>query len=315
MLDIQPILLILTSHTPHPRKNFLPQTLDTDFGRWIGCDRNINIDRLLSILMKRRYFLAFIGSIVLSCLLSLGINLFSSTIATAQTQTILVSAAASLKDALEEIKLGFEKAHSNIKVNYNFGASGALQRQIEQGAPVDVFLSAATKQMDALAKAGLIDTTTRRKLLTNRLVLIVPKHSTLKISNFRSLTNSNVKRIAVGEPRSVPVGQYSEEVLKNLGILEQIRPKLVFSNSVRHVLAAVETGNADAGIVYITDAKISDRVKVVATAANNLHSPIIYPIAVIKASKNPQAAKTFTQYLTRAAAKNIFEKFGFGIAR
>ncbi|MFM6058700.1 MAG: molybdate ABC transporter substrate-binding protein, partial [Microcystis aeruginosa] len=116
-------------------------------------------------------------------------------------------------------------------------------------------------------------------------------------------------------PHSVPVGQYSEEVLKNLGILEQIKPKLVFTTSVRHVLAAVETGNADAGIVYITDAKISDRIKVVATAANNLHSPIIYPIAVIKASKNPQAAQTFAQYLTRTAAKNIFEKFGFGIAR
>ena len=167
----------------------------------------------------------------------------------------------------------------------------------------------------ALAKAGLIDTTTRRNLLTNRLVLIVPKNSALKISDFRSLTNSNVQRIAVGEPRSVPVGQYSEEVLKNLGILEQIRAKLVFANSVRNVLAAVETGNADAGIVYITDAKISDQVKVVATAANNLHSPIIYPMAVIKASKNPQAAKTFAQYLTRTAAKNIFEKFGFGIAR
>jgi molybdate transport system substrate-binding protein len=277
--------------------------------------QTLNIDRLLSILMKRRYFLAFIGSIALSCLLSLGINLFSSTITTAQTQTILVSAAASLKDALEEIKPGFEKAHGNIKVNYNFGASGALQQQITQGAPADVFLSAATKQMDALAKAGLIDRSTRRNLLTNRLVLIVPKNYTLKISDFRSLTNSNVKRIAVGEPRSVPVGQYSEEVLKNLGILEQIRPKLVFANSVRNVLAAVETGNADAGIVYITDAKISDRIKVVATAANNLHSPIIYPIAVIKASKNPQAAKTFAQYLTSAAAKNIFEKFGFGIAR
>jgi molybdate transport system substrate-binding protein len=265
--------------------------------------------------MKKRYFLAFIGSIALIWLLSLGINLFSSTIATDQTQTILVSAAASLKEALEEIKPGFEKAHAKIKVNYNFGASGALQRQIEQGAPADVFLSAATKQMDALAKAGLIDTSTRRNLLTNRLVLIVPKNYTLKISDFRSLTNSNVKRIAVGEPRSVPVGQYSEEVCKNLGILEQIRPKLVLANSVRHVLAAVETGNADAGIVYITDAKISDQVKVVATAANNLHSPIINPMAVIKAGKNPQAAKTFTQYLTGAAAKNIFEKFGFGMAR
>jgi molybdate transport system substrate-binding protein len=265
--------------------------------------------------MKRRYFLAFIGSIALSLLLSSGISLFSPTITTAQTKTILVSAAASLKDVLEEIKPGFEKANPNIRVNFNFGSSGALQQQIEQGAPADVFISAATRQMDALEKGGLIDKSTRRNLLTNRLVLIVPKNSTLKISDFRSLTNSNIKRISVGEFRSVPVGQYSEEVFKNLGILEQIRPKLVFANSVRNVLAAVETGNADAGIVYTTDAKISDQVKVVATAANNLHSPILYPMAVVKASKNPQAAKTYGQYLTSAPAKSIFEKFGFGIAR
>jgi molybdate transport system substrate-binding protein len=289
--------------------------LDTDFRGSIGFDKDITFDRSGSIFMKRRYLLAFIGSIALSWLLSTGIQLLTPQITTAQSATILVSAAASLKDALEEIKTGFSKTNPNIKVNYNFGSSGALQQQIEQGAPADIFISAAPKQMDALEKSDLIDKATRRNLLTNRLVLIVPKNSTLKIIDFRSLTNSNVKKISVGEPRSVPAGQYSEEVFKNLGILEQIKPKLVYANSVRNVLAAVETGNADAGIVYTTDAKISDQVKIVATAANNLHSPIIYPMAVVKTSKNPQAARTFAQYLTSAPAKSIFEKFGFGIAR
>lgn len=265
--------------------------------------------------MKRRHFLSFIGAIATSLLLSTGLNLFNPAITTAQTNTILVSAAASLKDSLEAINPGFEKANPSIKVSYNFGASGALQQQIEQGAPADVFISAATKQVDALAQKGLIDKSTRRNLLNNRLVLIVPSNSTLKIIDFRSLTSNDVRKIAVGEPRSVPVGQYSEEVFTKLGILEQVKPKLVYANSVRSVLAAVESGNADAGIVYATDAKISDKVKVVATAASNLHSPIVYPIAVVAASRNPKAAKTYLQYLSSASAKTIFEKFGFGIAK
>jgi molybdate transport system substrate-binding protein len=295
--------------------NWYSASLDTDFELVIGFDRGITLDGSGSISMKRRYLLAFIGSIALTWLLSAGINFLTPQSTTAQTKTILVSAATSLKDALEEIKTAFAKTNPNIKVNYNFGASGALQQQIEQGAPADIFISAATKQMDALEKADLIDKVTRRNLLTNRLVLIVPKNSTLKIIDFRSLTNNNVQKISVGEPRSVPVGQYSEEVFKNLGILEQIKAKLIFANSVRNVLAAVETGNADAGIVYTTDAKISDQVKIVATAANNLHSPIIYPMAVVKSTKNPQTAKTFAQYLTDTPAKAIFTKFGFGIAR
>ncbi len=257
----------------------------------------------------------FLSYLILTLIILTALNLIEPVTTSAQTTNILVSAAASLKDALEEIKPQFEKANPSIKVSYNFGASGALQQQIEQGAPADVFISAASKQMDALQKAGLIDKGTRRNLLTNTLVLIVPKNSTLNIKDFRSLTDSNVKKISVGEPRSVPVGQYSEEVLSKLGILDQVRPKLVFGNSVRNVLASVESGNADAGIVYATDAKISDRVKVVATAASNLHSPIVYPIAVVESSKNSGKAKTYVDYLTTAPAKKIFEKFGFGIAR
>jgi molybdate transport system substrate-binding protein len=126
------------------------------------------------------------------------------------------------------------------------------------------------------------------------------------------LTDSKVKKIAIGEPKSVPVGQYTEEVLTNLGILEEVRPKLVLGNNVRQVLAAVESGNADAGVVYTTDAKTSNKVKVVATAAENLHSQIIYPVAVLTNSKNASAAREHVQFLSNNQAKTVFEKYGFG---
>lgn len=265
--------------------------------------------------MRRRSFFTlftFIFAIIASLLLSLGLQF---TPIQAQTGNILVSAAASLQDALEAIDPLFAQTNSAISASYNFGASGALQRQIEQGAPADVFISAAARQMDALEQAGLILTDTRRNLLTNQLVLIVPSDSTSGLTGFRQLTQSNIRRIAVGEPRSVPVGQYSEELFTNLGILDQVRTKLVYGNSVRNVLAAVESGNADAGIVYATDAKISDRVTQVATAPGDLHSPIIYPIAVLNNSQNPSAARAYAEFLSSAPATAVFQQFGFGIAQ
>jgi molybdate transport system substrate-binding protein len=224
---------------------------------------------------------------------------------------LLVSAAASLKDALEEVKPLYRQTKSNVNVAYNFGASGPLQQQIENGAPADIFVSAAQKQMDALESKNLILKDTRRNLLTNRLVLIVPKTSS-SITDFTQLTGSNIKKIVIGEPKSVPVGQYAEEVFTNLGILEQIRPKLVLGNNVRQVLAAVESGNADAGVVYTTDAKTSNQVKVVATVAENLHSKIVYPVAVLKTSKNASAAREYVDFLSNNQAKTVFEKYGFG---
>ncbi|PSB63566.1 molybdate ABC transporter substrate-binding protein, partial [filamentous cyanobacterium CCP1] len=204
---------------------------------------------------------------------------------------------------------------SGITVNYNFAASGPLQQQIEQGAPVDVFVSAATKQMDALQEQDLILTDTRRNLLTNNLVLIVPNNSTLELTGFRQLTNSNVSKISVGEPRSVPAGQYAEELFTNLGILEQLRSKFVYGNSVRNVLGSVESENADAGVVYTTDARISNQVRQVATAPSNLHSPIVYPIAVIQSSRNQQAARAYVQFLSGQSAQNVFRNYGFGSAQ
>ncbi|MGI8932690.1 MAG: molybdate ABC transporter substrate-binding protein [Phormidesmis sp.] len=226
--------------------------------------------------------------------------------------TITVSAAASLQDALEAIAPQFSTAYPNIAVDYNFGASGALQRQIEQGAPVDVFFSAATKQMDALADKALILPSSRQNLLTNRLVLIAPTASNLNITNLSQLKDTDISRFAVGEFRSVPAGQYAEQVFQKLDFLDALQSKFVFGNNVRSVLSAVESGNADLGMVYATDAALSERVKVILTVPADAHSPITYPIAVVQSSPRPEAAQTFINFLTTEPAQAIFQAFGFG---
>lgn len=231
---------------------------------------------------------------------------------TTQPQTSLtVSAAISLSPALQELKTVYQQRNPNVIITYNFGASGALQQQIQQGAPVDVFFSAAAKQMNDLQQSNLLINDTRRNLLTNRLVLIAPKNG-VALSDFKQLTDAKIAKIAIGEPKSVPVGQYAKETLTKLGIWQQIQPKLVLGNNVRQVLTFVESGNADAGIVYATDAKASPKVAVRATAAANLHSPIVYPLAVINTSRNPAAAKTFVEFLAGDRAKIVFQKYGFG---
>ncbi|MCC5639248.1 molybdate ABC transporter substrate-binding protein [Nostoc sp. CHAB 5844] len=261
--------------------------------------------------MKRRQILAFLGTALASLLLAVCSTLIVHSTVTAQPNvTLTVSAAASLKDALEEIKLIYQQNKPNVNINYNFGASGALQQQIEQGAPADVFISAGKRQVDALEQKGLLLPGTRSVLAKNRLVLVVPKNIT-SITSFYNLKESKIKRITIGEPRSVPAGQYAQQVLQKLNIWSQVTPKLVYANNVRQVLAAVESGNADAGLVYATDAKISDKVKVVVAADEKYHSPIVYPIAVLKRSKNASAAKEFTQFLSNNQAKAVLKKYGF----
>jgi molybdate transport system substrate-binding protein len=265
--------------------------------------------------MTKKRIISFMGWLLATLILIVGIGVLNQKPFIAQSNpTILVSAATTLKDSLAEIKQYYQKVKPNVTVNYNFAASGTLLQQIENGAPVDVFISAAQKQMNELQQKSLILLETRRNLLTNSVVLIVPKNSNT-VTSFKGLTSPNVKRIAVGEPRSTPIGQYTEEIFKNLGILDQLKPKFTYGNSVRNVLAAVERGNADAGVVFATDAQISNQVKVVETAATNLHSPVVYPMAVLKNSRNLAAAREYAQFLQSANAHNIFTKFGFGIAK
>ncbi|MEH1803798.1 molybdate ABC transporter substrate-binding protein [Nostoc sp.] len=261
--------------------------------------------------MKRRQIFGFLGIAIAGLLLAIGLPLVPPSPVIAQSNTsILVSAAASLKEALEEIKPLYQQSKSNINISYNFGASGALQQQIEQGAPADIFISAGKKQVDALEQKGLLLPGSRTNLANNRLVLIVAQ-DVVGINSFYNLTDSKIKKIAIGEPRSVPAGQYGEQVLKKLKLYDRLKSKLVFANNVRQVLAAVESGNAEAGLVYATDAKISNKVKVAVTADDKFHSPIVYPVAIIKSSKNPSAAKEFVQFLSGSEVKTVLKKYGF----
>lgn len=259
--------------------------------------------------MQRKRFLAYLSAALASFFLVLGLRLAVPEVVQANT-TLLVSAAASLKDVMEEIKPLYQQKHSNINLTFNFGASGALLQQIEQGAPADIFISAAKKQMDTLEQKGALVPGTRTNLASNKLVLIVPNGSQ-GVTSFNSLKKPEIKRIAIGEPRSVPAGQYAEQVLQKLNLWNDVKPKLVYANNVRQVLAAVESGNADAGLVYLTDAKISNKVKAIATADDSYHAPIVYPMAVLKSSKNVDAAKAFVQYLSSGEAKRILRKYGF----
>lgn len=224
-------------------------------------------------------------------------------------EELLVSAAASLKPVLDEIG----RLPGQTRVSWNFGGSGALQRQIESGAPVDVFISASPKQMDALEARGLLAPGTRRTLLRNELALIVPRDRP-EVRDFAGLALPAVKRLALGEPKSVPAGAYAQEVLAHLKLLASVQPKMVFLLDVRQVLAAVERGDADAGMVYTSDAQGSRAVRVVATAPDGSHSPIIYPAAVLKNAPHPAAARAFVAQLFSAEAAGIFRRGGFGVA-
>ncbi len=225
-----------------------------------------------------------------------------------------VSAAASLTDVLKDINDLYTKKHPNVTITPNFAASGTLQTQIQQGAPCDVFISAGAKQMDALQSGGLILDDTRKDLLNNKIVLIVPNNSTLGLTKFEDLTNSNVKIIAIGDPKSVPAGTYGKTALEKLGIYSQVESKFNKASDVRQVLTWAENGEADAGIVYSTDAKISDKVKVVDEDPTDVSKTIVYPVAVIKASENPDAAQKYVDFLSSDQAKAVFEDYGFVMA-
>jgi len=229
----------------------------------------------------------------------------------AQPVELHVAAAASLTDVMKELADTYEKDHPGVKLVFNFGSSGALQQAIENGGETDLFYSAAQKQMNALQDSGNLVEGTRKDLLENEVVLVVPKEGGKDIKSFEDLTRSDIQHVALGEPKGVPVGQYTEEILKKLGILDQVKAKAVYGSDVRQVLSWTETGDADCGVVYATDAAVSDKVKVAAKAPAGSHKPVIYPAAVIKGTKHPDEAKDFLAFTSSDAAKKIFEKYGF----
>lgn len=229
----------------------------------------------------------------------------------AEEQQLIVSAAMSLRDAFEEIKIEFEKDNPGSNIIYNFAASGDLQAQIEQGAPVDVFASASEKQMDVLEERGLLVAGTRADFAQNEVVLIVPKNSDRSPANFQELVKPEVIRIAIGNPETVPAGQYTREVLTNLGLWERVQEKLVMTENVRQVLAYVEKVEVDSGIVYYTDALTSRSVAIAALAPPGSHRPIVYPIAVVKGSKEEELARRFVSFIVSQKGQGILQKYGF----
>jgi molybdate transport system substrate-binding protein len=263
--------------------------------------------------MNSRRFFAFMVMILATLLLIIGVRFLTHTTSTVTAQSnasLLVSTAASLKNVMEEIKGNYQESKPGITINYNFGASGGLLQQIQQGVPSDIFISAGKKQVDTLEQSGKLVAGTRSILAKNRLVLIVPSNK-VGITSFLDLAKDNIKKIAIAEPRSVPAGEYAEQVLKKLSIYEKVKAKFVYGNNVHQVLAAVESGNADAGLVYRTDAAISSKVKTVVAADEKYHSQIGYPMAVLKQSKNVAAATDFVKYLGSDRAKDVLKKYGF----
>ena len=229
-------------------------------------------------------------------------------------QEVHLAAAASLKNAFDNDLIPmFEQKYPGVKVTPTYASSGDLQTQIENGLETDVFMSAANKQMDALVEEGIIDNKTNLQFLENKVVLIVPADSDSNITSFEDLKDVQ-GTIAIGDPESVPAGQYAKEILTNLGIWDALESKFSLGTDVTAVLNQVGQGSADCGIVYATDAKSTDDVKVVCEAPDDaLDTPVIYPVAQLKDSKNSEAAKAFMDFLQTQEAKDKFVEYGFTI--
>ncbi len=234
----------------------------------------------------------------------------TSTKPNSKSPELILSAAASMQDVLQEIKHLYLTKYPQANITFNFGSSGSLQHQIEQGAPIDIFISAAPQQMNDLAAKELLLNETRQDLVKNQMVLVTPSDNQ-SINDFSDLASKSTEQIALGEPNSVPAGKYAQEILTNLNLIDGIMPKVVYGKDVRQVLNYVATENIEAGIVYRTDITKTKKVKVVAIAPEEIHSPAIYPVAVIKDSNNPEAARQFLEFLFTMEVQEIFERSGF----
>lgn len=223
---------------------------------------------------------------------------------------LTVSAAISLTNALEEIEETYGK-ENNINFKFNLGSSGTLAQQIKQGAPVDVFISANEDWMDRLEESDGINIDSRKDITGNRIVLVGPKDEDVAVESIEEITPENGGQIAIGNPESVPAGKYTETLLSNLDKWDELEDNFIMAKDVRQVLTYVETGNAEIGFVYGSDAANSDSVEIIATADKNSHDPIIYPGAVITDSKQKEAALEFLDYLESDPGQEILEKYGF----
>jgi len=227
--------------------------------------------------------------------------------------TLTVAAAASLHEVVTELDSLYRAEHPDVAVRATFGASGALRQQIEQGAPVDVFISASERHVDALQRAGRVDPRSRRAFAGNELVLVVPSAAGAAVRGFRDLASPAVRRVAIGAAASVPAGEYAEQALRSLGIAEAVAAKAVYAQNVRQVLAYVERGEVDAGIVYRTDALASRRVRVAAAAPPATHTPITYPLVLVSRGAHPEQARALAAFLLGPRGREVLARRGFTV--
>lgn len=255
---------------------------------------------------RRRIVIRSISVILILFLLLL---LFGFEEEETKQKKLLVGAAASLRPAMEDLLELYQKQKPDIAVNITYASSGTLEQQIRQGAPMDIYFSAALENMNSLSKDQLINDETMVELLENQIVLIEPKDSKLNLKGFEDIKRAS--RLAIGDPFSVPAGKYAYEVFEFLNLWEQAKDRATYGKDVTEVLAWVSSGNVDAGVVYATDAVLSDKIRIVAQAPEKSHSRIIYPVSVIKGSKEIEAAKEFINFLKKPEAANIFREYGF----
>jgi molybdate transport system substrate-binding protein len=231
----------------------------------------------------------------------------------AMAETVTVAAAVSLREALTEISTTF-KSETGHDVRFVFGSSGQLMGQVRNGAPIGVFISAADKQVDDLATEGLVVEATRRVIAGNSLVLVVPRGAKSPPTGFADLADARHKHIAIGDPKTVPAGDYAMQVLASLKTAEAVSTKVIHGTNVRQVLGYVEAGEVDAGIVYFTDALQSgDKVQVVERADERLHAPIRYTAVVVKATKRQGVAQQFLDHLDTDSSRRVLEDKGFTV--
>ena len=247
-------------------------------------------------------------------MLFLGILSFTLVIGCQPAETsnqITISASATFQDVMETIKPLYQEKYPEKEITYNFGASGSLQRQIEQGAPVDVFMVADAEKMDSLEEQGLIISETRQDILKNKIALVTASDNNLELTNFNDITQESINLVGLGEAKTVAAGRYTQEILDSLNIADEVYAKAVYGKDVRQIVNYVATGNVEVGIVFQTDAKNTNNIKTITTAPKESHSPIICPIAVIKDSQNTETGKEFIEFLTSNQAQAVFENYGF----
>ncbi len=273
----------------------------------------MKVQRILSPAFRRGLVLVLALLMVVSTLGACS-NKEKANTTSAPPTNLLVSVAPSLKASVEEIKDMYASSKPDIQITFNYGPSGSLKTQIEQGAAADIFISQGKKEMDDLEQKNLLKAGTRVNLLSDELVLIVGKNNT-SINSFEELTKPEIKRIGIGEAQTVPAARTAQQTLQALKVWDQVQSKLVVGKDLMQITSWVESGDADAGLVWNTIAMTSDKVRVAATALPSTHEPVVLPAAVIASSKNSPAAEDFLKFLQSDQAMQVFAKYGFDKAK